>query len=373
MVGSHEVCHAGKHQRGPIPYPHSPTPHRLPDRLSILYLVTHLPQGWSLSPDSACSLRQCLTVMTEDERLLHPKENSLPWTSSILQDGTEQKQPPSRDMESDNSAPRQPGPSQGPSAPQPSAWSLPVPGPGKHHSLRLEPFPVDSWCFDKNFRDPVGYTNCLVFWPIIQIWKKKRSEREGLYPDLTLSPHCRDPEGQLPTLLEHSKYINCLCSQGWQTFVQREKPTNRNLKPLRGCGLRAQVAAWHGDSGWILFLLFCDDRCIKSKPPLHGETGLLVGMRIKKQGPHSGTAPRIWGELLPVQPWHHGLAGTRRSLHMVPQEPARLSLAWAFPPTRQPPLWGPNGRDRCPFSKKEKIYRIPPSLHTYTNTDTSEP
>ena len=27
--------------------------------------------------------------MTEDERFLHPKENSLPWTSSILQDGTE--------------------------------------------------------------------------------------------------------------------------------------------------------------------------------------------------------------------------------------------------------------------------------------------
>lgn len=55
------------------PYTHTPAPHRLPDRLSILYLATHLPQGWSLS-------QHCLfldgTVMTEDERFLYPKENS---------------------------------------------------------------------------------------------------------------------------------------------------------------------------------------------------------------------------------------------------------------------------------------------------------
>lgn len=67
------------------PYTHSPTPHRLPDRLSILYLATRLPQGWSLSPDTACSLR--------GQSFLHPKENSLPWTSSVLQDCTEKNSP----------------------------------------------------------------------------------------------------------------------------------------------------------------------------------------------------------------------------------------------------------------------------------------
>lgn len=35
----------------------------------------------------------------------------------------------------------------------------------------------------------MGYINRLVFWPIIQIQKKKkRSEREGLYPDLHYPP-----------------------------------------------------------------------------------------------------------------------------------------------------------------------------------------
>lgn len=78
----------------------------------------------------------------------------------------------------------------------------------------------------------------------------------------------------------------------------------------------------------VLFLLFCDDVCIKSKPLLHSEADLLVGSRMRKRGPqHSG---QFLGSGRGHCPPSHGTLSwleTWLALHLMSKAPVQLSPA----------------------------------------------